>query len=560
MKSKNIIYSLFSAAIASCMLLSCSSNDGITDKTDVESSINDLLSSNKGQSVLVDIDYHVSSDYKISFNVYSENPYEVTSNGIIKKENVTPILNGMTDANGKFSFSKYIPDNVNEIYITSDNAGVPMMLHGVISNGSVTPELFDMNSMIENTTSNSRGSNYTSFLLGEWNYLGKPKYIDNVSFKIGGAELKDINKSLPEWERVNDKFTTSKGISVDKDAEIWLSVISDKSIFNNAIGYYCYNNSVEKDNVKEILAFPSTRTYTLLNDGLHNGEYIKLKYLNPTTGEKSDVFPAGTNIGWVLRTSAYNMLTSTVTEGWSQFYSEKSWNPEKTKKSHTAIFSTAKGNIILAFEDMNNEGFFGGDNDCNDVILHVASKPSDAIKGNITEIEEDKEPVTVVENQEAVKPLSGIVSTTGRDYRLNNIFVYSKSNFTVVDNNVESINDVIYISNRENINNIILKNCSEKSRANLMVSLYDILSRRGKVIHTTVKDYIIEVSASRSIVETESKSPADIIESVIEKYKESIMDGVTLRIEFKSSFEPVPYKDFVNAIPLPPYSAFIVND
>lgn len=230
-----------------------------------------------------------------------------------------------------------------------------------------------------------------------------------------------------------------------------MSILSDKSIFNNSIGYYCYNGSIDKDNVKEIVAFPSTRTYSLLN-GLKKGEYIKLKYCDPATGRMSDIFPAGTNIGFILRTSSFN--NGVISSGNSQFYSNSSWNKENNNKSHCSIFRTSNDNVIVGFEDMNNDGLIA-DNDCNDIIVNVKSAASAAISDNIANIESDDSDITVLETNKAVRNLSDIIESAKYDPALKDLLVYTKSNFRTVNGNVIRVTDEIYVGSGANIKSLL---------------------------------------------------------------------------------------------------------
>ena len=168
-------------------------------------------------------------------------------------------------------------------------------------------------------------------------------------------EWRTVSQALPEWRKVNPDCTEIEFIYVKQEAEVWVSLLSAKSLFNNTLGYYCYQEGMSKDDITEIVALPRTDISILNCLGLKAGQYVKLKYLNPVTQKFEDKFPAGSRIGWVLHRSGFRCLTSKVSDGTYQFYSKSEWNPETRNKNHTAIFSTSEGNVILGFEDLYND-------------------------------------------------------------------------------------------------------------------------------------------------------------------------------------------------------------
>ena len=561
MKNKNFFCTVLSATFASCLLFSCTSSDEMAENSGNElNAVENFLLSNNDQLVDFDINYDVAKGYKVTFDVYSENPFKVNSDGTITKAEIAPIMSGMTDENGEYKFSRMLPGGVKEVFITSDCVGVPVLLHGVIANGSVKTERYEMNA----NTESSRAASFNYLTLGKWNKLGKPEYIDNsITCSIKSNELKSITKALPEWKKVASDYALTKDIQVTKDAEIWLSIISDKSLLNNAIGYYCYNKADGINGAKEIIAFPSTRTYSLLN-GLESGEYIKLQYRNPSTGEMSSTFPAGTCVCFVLRTSAFNSLTGGLSAGSKQFFTNSALNPESTDNVHASILKTSEGNVIIGFEDIYNEGFFGGDNDCNDVIMHVKSMPADAVSN--AAVADDDSDIVKEDNGEAVRPLSNIIESAAYDEVLKDLVIYAKSKFKIVNGNVVGVYDEIYVGSTFNISKILFSNYGDMISylpSNVFVFDGFTLSRLNKgLLHTTVKEMGFTASEGSRAGNTYSldKAPAEIINELILEHKDALKNGSYLNLTMYVDFEPVPYAEFISTIPLPPYTPFIVNN
>ena len=319
MEKRKLIQGLIGSFIGGGVLLfSCSSEDMLGDIDQKEK--NELLTISSEQSVCFDIEYDVPEGYKVVFDVYAENPSELTA-GKTGKKDLAPIISGMTDDNGRYQVSRVISAGVKEVYVVSKSIRTPMVLHGTIESGSVKPTELDMSTMVSDSSESASRAAFAPYFLGSWNLWGRPDYIDETkSCDITKSELRTISKALPEWRNVNDEYITSDFIYVKKTAEVWISLLSAKSLFNNALGYYCYEEGMTKEDIKEIIAFPRTDIAWFNKKGLKSGEYVKLKYLNPETKQFEDKFPAGSRIGWVLHRSGFRCMTSHVNNGTYQFY------------------------------------------------------------------------------------------------------------------------------------------------------------------------------------------------------------------------------------------------
>ena len=565
MEKRKLIQGLIGSFIGGVLLFSCSSEDMLGDIDQKEK--NELLTISSEQSVCFDIEYDVPEGYKVVFDVYAENPYELTA-GKTGKKDLAPIISGMTDDNGRYQVSRVISAGVKEVYVVSKSISTPMVLHGTIESGSVKPTELDMSTKVSDSPESASRAAFAPYFLGSWNLWGRPDYIDETkSCDITKSELRTISKALPEWRNVNDEYITSDFIYVKKTAEVWISLLSAKSLFNNALGYYCYEEGMTKEDIKEIIAFPRTDIAWFNKKGLKSGEYVKLKYLNPETKQFEDKFPAGSRIGWVLHRSGFRCMTSQVNNGTYQFYSNSAWNPEKSKKEHTAIFSTSDGHVILGFEDVYNENFLA-DNDCNDVIFHVASCPEDAIS---TEVEIPDVSTDVVEEEvDVVQQLSMIIDVPVVDELANDLCVASKSTMEVEDGYVVGIKDVLYIATSEAMNNLVTQTytMSEMERKVVVrttVKFARAAEEEGKekkgrtVVRTTVKNttWEVEEAANSRALMYYSGDIADLILANVEKYREQLAAGKCIRLEINMQFEGVDYGEFIENISVPPFSSFI---
>lgn len=564
MEKRNLLQSLIGTFLGGALLFSCASEEV---SRGIDNTRNEFLTISSEQKVCFDIEYKVPEGYRVVFDVYAENPYQITAEGASMKE-VNPIISGMTDEHGRYQVSRVVSAGVEEVFVVSRSMGTPMMLYGVVESGNVKPVEMDLSAMVDTQAEvDSRAAAFSPYYLGTWNFWGRPNYIDaSKTCEISKDELRTISKALPEWKSVNKDYVEADFIYVKKEAEVWVSLLSAKSLFNNALGYYCYEEGMTKNDVKEIIAIPRTDISWFEKKSLKPGEYVKLKYLNPQTNQFEDKFPAGSRIGWVLHRSGFRCLNSQVNNGTYQFYSVSEWNPENTKKEHTAIFSTKEGNVILGFEDVYNESLFA-DNDCNDVIFHVTSSPEDAISTSIEIPDASKD--VIEEEVDVVQALSMIVDIPATDELGNDLVVASKSILEVEDGSVIGVKDVLFIAKSEEMNKLITQTYTVSDWERKVVVRTTVKFARSSeedekkgrtVVRTTVKNTTWEVDEANSrTVMNYTGDISDLILSTVEEYRQQLADGKCIRLEIIMQFEGVGYEQFVENIDVPPYSPFIEN-
>lgn len=564
MKKKSFLHALMGMTLAGAMIFSCTSED-INSIEGNSEAVNALVSTE--QKVDFKISYDVPDGYRVSFDVYAENPFVITADGFGKKPGVSPILSAMTDEKGNYHISRVISGGVEEVFVVSNSAGVPALLHGTIQGKIVEPTEVEMTSLLEEEPTAGSRAAFQGTFLGGWNFWGRPDNIDKTrTFNVTQSEMRAISKALPEWRKVKDEFTTADFVYIEKEAELWVSLLSEKSLFNNVLGYFCYTEGMSKEDISEVVVFPRANISLLKSTGLHAGEYVKLKYPNPVTKQLENKFPAGTRIGWIMHRSGFQCLTSKVNNGTYQFYSYNEWNPEKSKKNHTAMFTTSKGNLIVGFEDLCNESLLV-DSDCNDIVFHVASYPHDAIQAKI-EIPDAEEDV-VEEEVDVIQPLNGIIDVPSVDALANDILVASKSNLAVEDGNVVGVKDVLYLANTKAMNSLVTRTYTQSDMERKVVVRTTVKFARAEapegekkgrtVVRTTVKNtsWEVEEEASRAVFCYEGDDVTELILATIEHYRPQLAEGKCIKLEIIMEFEPVEYEKFIGNIDVPPYSPFI---
>lgn len=564
MKKRSILHALMGMTLAGAMIFSCTSEDINSNEGNSEA-INALVSTE--QKVDFKISYDVPEGYRVTFDVYAENPFVITTDGFGKKPGVSPILSAMTDEKGNYHISRVISGGVEEVFVVSNSAGVPALLHGTIQGKTVEPTEVEMTSLLEEEPAAGSRAAFQGTFLGGWNFWGRPDNIDKTrTFNVTQSEMRAISKALPEWRKVKDEFTTADFVYVEKEAELWVSLLSEKSLFNNVLGYFCYTDGMSKEDISEVVVFPRANISLLKSTGLHAGEYVKLKYPNPVTKKLEDKFPAGTRIGWIMHRSGFQCLTSKVNNGTYQFYSYNEWNPEKSKKNHTAMFTTSKGNLIIGFEDLCNESLLV-DSDCNDIVFHVASYPHNAIQAKI-EIPDAEEDV-VEEEVDFIQPLNLIIDVPAVDALANDIRVASKSNLAVEDGKVVGVKDVLYLANTNAMNSLVTRTYTQSDMERKVVVRTTVKFARAEapegekkgrtVVRTTVKNtsWEVEEEASRAVFCYEGDDVTELILTTIEHYRPQLAEGKCIKLEIIMEFEPVEYEEFIGNIDVPPYSPFI---
>lgn len=560
------------------LFVSCSETDlndiGAGDRSNQSCAVAEL----GAQTVLFNLKYDVPDGYRVSFEIYGENPLETQAGLQVKKADVRPVMTGITNGRGEYALSRILPESIGELYVYSSNIGVPSLLYGKIEGGSVTFEEPDRSGEKEETKALFGWSDNDPYLtLGGWNSLGKPDYVTKKE-EVGSSILRAINSAFPEWRSVDREYYKRTDIYVKEDAQIWISMLHSGSLFDNVLGYFSYKGDiqhVDPASIKEIIAFPRASIVRLFRSGLKAGEAVQLKYYNPETGQLESTFPKGTSIGWVLRSDGYNLLNRTVGDGNYRFYSYPQWNPETGNKNHTVLFR--KDNfVVVGFEDLPNEriNYLKGDGDCNDVMFHVSSCPAEAITYDIPEIPDDGDDTGETEEVDAIQQLSEVMDLPADDTDFwSDLWVASKSTLrwdlsgqADLDSygNVVGLKEELIVGNSRTMNSLIVDQPAANSSRIFVKTTVRKTKTEGKkriFVKTTVRGMTVYVEMDVNGLHSPAANRAvyEKIIAAIRSVKDRIDANKTVRIIVEMDFDPVPGNKFEELAP-GPYSPHIISE
>ena len=217
-----------------------------------------------------------------------------------------------------------------------------------------------------------------------YNGIGVP---DNLAFPdvLQQNLLDDLNASLPEYfpggiPYSNPEFLAGKetNLILTKDADVWVTFVSEGAGYRNSLGYYTYTLGQEPDSIEELdhlIVFPNS-SMVGSGGGLVPGDRVYL-----------GTFPANTVIGWFLVANGWNGLETT--QGRGVYYSIPDFNPESVedKRTHMVLlYDEAREITFLGFEDLRRD--IATDDDFNDAVFYARSNPVDAISiGNLAQLE-----------------------------------------------------------------------------------------------------------------------------------------------------------------------------
>lgn len=562
------------------LLVSCSDTDlkeiGTGDSYGRQNAIAEI----GAQPVMFNLKYDVPDGYRVSFEVYGENPLETQGGLLVKKSNLSPIFTGITNGRGEYMLSRLLPEQAGDLYVYSSYIGVPSLLYGRIANGTADfKEVEQSRDDAETKALLGWSDNFPYLKLGGWNSLGKPDYITKKE-DVSSSILKAINQAFPEWKSAAPEYRKRTDIYVQKDAQIWVSMLHSGSLFDNVLGYFSYKGDikdVDPASIKEIIAFPRASIVRLLSSGLKAGEAVQLKYYNPETGQLENTFPQGTSIGWVLRSDGYNLLNRTVSDGKFRFYSYPEWNPESGNKSHTVLFK--KDNfVVVGFEDLPNEriNLLKGDGDCNDLMFHVSSYPADAIMYDIPEIPDGSGATGETEDVDAIQQLSEVMDLPSDDPDFwNDLWIASKStlNWNVSDQeNLDSYGSIVglkeelIVANSRTMNSLIVEQPVNAASSRIFVKT---TIRRTKTATTEKKRIFVKTTVRGMTVEVEMEVDAYAMsirkntanEEILRKIlslRNKIDANEPIRITVEMEFDPIPWEQFEDLVP-GPYSPHIIE-
>lgn len=316
----------------------------------------------------VEVKYDLPHNTRVEF--YTSNPLSLDEfKSYVKDETLRPVAEGYTDAEGRLSLPIRFAASDERIYAYSPSVGAPVLLSAPVTGSKITLSASDVTA--PRTTPSSRAIAATDVYWKNWNKQtfsyrpcegwswdekGRPGYLLDKPMELDAETLNLIDAAIPKGEKFELAEAQYSHIEISEDANVSLYFISNSSARRNALAYFSYTGDEipSKAEINESL----TVLFPNLSDGaLAAGEGVMLKHYDAATNTWSDRFPAGTKIGFVLLTDAWNDNGSVDTKA-QPLYSHKKYNSYTIPgfsimgdRPHMAAFK-ANEHFILTFEDL----------------------------------------------------------------------------------------------------------------------------------------------------------------------------------------------------------------
>lgn len=411
---------------------SCNNNDIDPYTPGGDKKYNEFDFSTVKDGVEVDIDYaNTGVKSNIYFEIYDENPVTLKGNSLVKKDGVTPLFAGYTDEDGSYSGTVNLPSYVSDVYVYTSSFFAQTVMTGTVVNGTLRvtdTDESDVATASRATRATTQGLCYMTTpeastpqayrnmprwkeWLGTYDANGKVTYVYDGTEMVPPTTAYNTHSQIINASTVcPEEYRVSSDLTIDKDAEVVLTLLGGNTCWNSSLGYYFYKEGEEPqslDDIHPVLVFPNTQdgkwNQMGANDKLPGSEVIgadrmtsiMLKYYpNIASGSKegeTTVFPAGYKVGLILSTNAWskrlneqymNGRTQTV----SSFKQDRPYvaatnmtlNRNKQGQAvyspRTACYQTDGGFTIVSFEDD-----YEYDQNFSDVVCALGTNPVDAI-------------------------------------------------------------------------------------------------------------------------------------------------------------------------------------
>ena len=313
------------------------------------------------QKVNLSVDYSAYKTYgPVFFGVYTENPFIIVEDAPddLWNENVKPIYEDYTEANGKFNAVVELPAYAKHLYIATGNFFTGMMLlEADIANGAAsvvaenhqvattrggtradepgesTADLSKLN--LTNTVGSVKERMYNDWKnwLGTWNSAsGRPDYLldkatADSKLVISEEEMEGlyaaVGSAFVSGSTLNDEYSSYPDLLLTQDSEVTFTLLGGSTCWKSTLGYYYYtddNKPTKPMDINIIMLFPNTqdgqwaraeekKLVSYNGIGVNRGDVVQLMYYpnianNDKTGA-TKVFPKGTRIGFILKTQGW---------------------------------------------------------------------------------------------------------------------------------------------------------------------------------------------------------------------------------------------------------------
>lgn len=449
------------------------------------------------QEVDLIVDYSAfNAKIPVFFSVYSVNPFvNENKEGEYINENIKPIFAGYTEPDGKYDQTVTLPAYAKVLHIVTGNFLVGLrrtvveVVNGearaIVDNplakaqsrmarapwrvagpGSSTNDLSAMKHLYFKSNGTQVYKSWST-ALGTWNSAsGRPDYLlDNTNPTLIARGLvfteQEINgmfgtacDALNSGTNMKEQYRAAADLRVKQPSEVSITALGSSTCWNSSLGYYYYNENEppqSKMDLNIIMIFPNTQDGMWPrgnypnnkyngNIGMLRGDVVQLMYYPPTanggidTSNGTAIFPAGTKIGFILKTNAWGQrgtdyavngsnsyaakknIWVSSTEGFSsEFESKVNFpNPDGEARSAKFAYTAPNGNkhVVVSFEDACD------DKDYDDLMF--ALNPANAFDFNdVAQVESRRVTVEGVYGFEDKWPEEG-------DYDMNDLMVDCK--------------------------------------------------------------------------------------------------------------------------------------
>ena len=375
MKQRKMKQIVFLSLMSMLLLGSCTDRDvyqGGGEETDKNTPLkpSEVFDFSMMQQVKVNVDYGFTSDYYITFDLYSQDPMKEENDSWVKDESLSPVYSAPTDKKGRYSGTVEIPSDITEVWLYTDYLGAISPVKLTISNGEIS---YNQSAYIASLQTKTRGTttgghNYLDdwmLMPGvDWDGYGMPNNMEatlsappaeilysirSTYSNISGKKIKDLH---PEWLNNN---TTSE-IKIIKDTELSLVFVASSASFNNTVGYFTYKSGTvpTPETVQKVIAFPNASPISKLSGGeragsLLCGHEVKLKYWNEVEQKFEDKFPAGVTVGWSLQANAFK--SGDILKGIGIRYSYSTMNYDNSQRVVALRDGGTDQIVAIGFED-----------------------------------------------------------------------------------------------------------------------------------------------------------------------------------------------------------------
>ena len=342
--------------------------------------------------------YDLSKNLTLTINTLTSNDLPISGVKIrimtdTPENNGEVLFIGSTNSSGTLNQTFKITKSFQQVIINTDFIGIPNNVIADVQGNFLNLTLGSSNPQ-KIVVANSPSRNYTQstssyktsavppkIYMGTWNAQGVPHYLVTPRDIVSSSFLNRINQSLPERRSVPINTpqyianNVSSSLSVNQNADLWMTFVHEGAGFRNTIGYYKYHKNNPPQTTNDItninVVFPN---FSYTNCG---GSLI--------TGDKVHIGTCGvdTIIGFILLANSYNISTAQVGNGHAQFYSDNNLNPETVtsdKVHNVLLWDSVEQKMVIGFEDLNRTS--GSDNDFNDAVFYMSSYPANAIYSN----------------------------------------------------------------------------------------------------------------------------------------------------------------------------------